>query len=290
MSARIVLAASLIAACSLVLSAQAAPPEGKGPGSHASNPDKKDNSGKSNSHAAGNSGKKNLGKGNSGPGNADKGRPDMSGNYDKRSHSSRGGDYASDRRYYDRGRYDDRSRYYDRGHYDSDHRYDDQDDDDSDRHYDDRGRYYDRGHYDSDHRYDDQDDQDDQGDDDSDRHYDDRGRYYDYFDDHRDRYGHLRGDDLFGDLVYAGITAALAREYALDFGLGGYSTLPPGIRKNLARGKPLPPGIARKMAPGPMVSRLPRYPGYEWRVVGTDLILISVATAVVADILYDVFD
>ena len=98
------------------------------------------------------------------------------------------------------------------------------------------------------------------------------------------------GNDVLGDLVYAGITAALAREYALDFGLQGYSTLPPGIRKNLARGKPLPPGIAKKMVPGSLVGRLPRHPGYEWRIAGTDLILISVATAVIADILYDVFD
>ena len=97
------------------------------------------------------------------------------------------------------------------------------------------------------------------------------------------------GDDLHG-LIYAGITAALAREYALDYGFRGYSSLPPGIRKNLARGKPLPPGIAKKVVPGPMLGRLPRYPGYEWRIAGSDLILISVATAVIADILYDVFD
>lgn len=90
--------------------------------------------------------------------------------------------------------------------------------------------------------------------------------------------------------MYAGITAALAREYALEVGLGGYSSLPPGIRKNLARGKPLPPGIAKKLVPGSLLGRLPRHPGYEWRIAGTDLILISVATAVIADILYNVFD
>ncbi|MGB3836547.1 anti-virulence regulator CigR family protein [Castellaniella sp.] len=126
--------------------------------------------------------------------------------------------------------------------------------------------------------------------DDAGRRYDDKGRYFGYFDDHRDRHGRLQGDNLFGDLVYAGITAALAHRYALDFGLSGYSALPPGIRKNLARGKPIPPGIAKKMAPGPLLGRLPRYPGYEWRVAGTDLILVAVATAVVADVLYDVFD
>ncbi|AEC19916.1 hypothetical protein PT7_1376 [Pusillimonas sp. T7-7] len=119
--------------------------------------------------------------------------------------------------------------------------------------------------------------------------YDAQGRYYDYFDDHRDSHGQLRDGDIYADLIYAGITAALAREYALDFGFGGYSSLPPGIRKNLARGKPLPPGIAKKMVPGSLLGRLPRHPGYEWRIAGTDLILISVATAVIADILYDVF-
>lgn len=120
--------------------------------------------------------------------------------------------------------------------------------------------------------------------------YDSSGRNYDYFDDRRDARGRHRGDDAGTSLVYAGITAALAHGYAVDYGLAGYSSLPPGIRKNLARGKPLPPGIAKKMVPGPLLARLPRYPGYEWRVAGSDLILIAVATAVVADVLYDVFD
>lgn len=223
MKPAIAFVATLIAACSLAFSAQAAPPEGKGQGNSAGNPGKGGgNGGQGNPHASGNPGKGNSGKGNSSPGNSGKGGSAMHGNHDNGSYAGRGGSAL---------------------------------------------RAYD-----------------------ADRRYDDRGRYYDYFDDHRDRHGHLRGDDVFADLVYAGITAALAREYALDFGLGGYSTLPPGIRKNLARGKPLPPGIAKKMVPGSLLGRLPRYPGYEWRIAGTDLILISVATAVIADILYDVFD
>jgi hypothetical protein len=80
-----------------------------------------------------------------------------------------------------------------------------------------------------------------------------------------------------------------ARRYAMDTGSYGYQPLPPGIRKNLARGKPLPPGIAKKYAPAPMVTRLPVHPGHEWRVVGTDLVLVAIATAVVVDILVDVF-
>ena len=216
----IAIAASLIAACSLAFSAQAAPPEGKGPGN---NPGK---SAKGNPQVSGNQGKGNpgnSGKGNFNPGNNGKGRSESRGNFNKKSHADRG--KASN-----------------------------------------RGDSYERGRY------------------------DDRGRYYDYFDDRRDRGGRLRSGNLIGDLVYAGITAALAREYASGFGLRGYSALPPGIRKNLARGKPLPPGIAKKTVPGSLLSRLPAYPGYEWRVAGSDLVLIAVATDIVADILYDVFD
>ena len=93
-----------------------------------------------------------------------------------------------------------------------------------------------------------------------------------------------------GDLVRAGITLAAARQLALDGGFTGYTALPPGIAKNLARGKPLPPGIARKMAPGGMIARLPVHPGYEWRVLGSDLVLIYTATSLVADVLQGVFD
>lgn len=91
-------------------------------------------------------------------------------------------------------------------------------------------------------------------------------------------------------LSTAGISVSTARGYAVQAGATGYGALPPGIRKNLARGKPLPPGIAKKMVPGPMLTRLPVHPGYEWRVAGNDLILTAIATGVVADVLAGVFD
>ena len=56
------------------------------------------------------------------------------------------------------------------------------------------------------------------------------------------------------------------------------------------RGKPLPPGIARKMAPQPLLNRLPRYDGHDWQVVGTDLVLLNVATQVVVDVLMGVLE
>lgn len=91
------------------------------------------------------------------------------------------------------------------------------------------------------------------------------------------------------DLIHATITALAAREIALNSGFGGYQALPPGIAKNLARGKALPPGIAKKTVPGAMLRQLPNYPGYEWYVAGRDLILVNLAGLVIADVLHDVF-
>lgn len=65
--------------------------------------------------------------------------------------------------------------------------------------------------------------------------------------------------------------------------------LPPGIAKNLARGKPLPPGIAKRYLPPGLLGRLPPRPGYEWVAVGRDVVLIAIATGIVVDILSDVF-
>ena len=92
-------------------------------------------------------------------------------------------------------------------------------------------------------------------------------------------------------LVTAGISASVARQLAIDSGIhmSAYKPLPPGIQKNLARGKPLPPGIARKAAPPGMIPRLPKHPGYEWQIAGTDLVLVQIGTFIVSDVLKDVF-
>lgn len=78
--------------------------------------------------------------------------------------------------------------------------------------------------------------------------------------------------------------------------VGGYRdywspgpSLPPGIQKNLARGKPLPPGIAKKLD-GRLVGHLPHYDGYEWQQVGTDLILVALATGLIYEVLNGAFD
>ncbi len=95
--------------------------------------------------------------------------------------------------------------------------------------------------------------------------------------------------DLSVGLALAGISALTARNLALNVGSVGYAPLPPGIAKNLARGKPLPPGIAKKAVPASMLGQLPYHPGYEWQIAGADLILIGIGTAIVADVLRNVF-
>lgn len=86
------------------------------------------------------------------------------------------------------------------------------------------------------------------------------------------------------------ISFSFARDLARQQGLTGYSSLPPGIAKNLARGKPLPPGIAKRSLPRGMLDNLPDYPGYEWKIVGDNLVLIALSTAVVTAIINNVFD
>lgn len=39
-----------------------------------------------------------------------------------------------------------------------------------------------------------------------------------------------------------------------------------------------------------MINDLPYYPGYEWRAVGNDLVLIALSTAVVTAVINGVFD
>lgn len=89
------------------------------------------------------------------------------------------------------------------------------------------------------------------------------------------------------DLITAGITIAAARALAVDVGATGFKPLPPGIAKNLARGKPLPPGIATRNLPSNLLKGLPYYDGYQWLAAGTDLLLINTASRVIADVLTD---
>ena len=68
----------------------------------------------------------------------------------------------------------------------------------------------------------------------------------------------------------------------------GRSGLPPGIEKNLARGKPLPPGIAKQYLPSAVLVRLPTVPrGMEYVVVAGKLLLVEIATQMVREVLIE---
>jgi hypothetical protein len=81
---------------------------------------------------------------------------------------------------------------------------------------------------------------------------------------------------------------AQIRDFYAARGESGTKALPPGIRRNLARGKPLPPGIAKKVAPAELISRVRVPEGYELVEVGLDVVLVEVATHVIHDVLMDV--
>lgn len=81
-----------------------------------------------------------------------------------------------------------------------------------------------------------------------------------------------------------------ARHLAMRYRLTGRPPLPPGMAKNLARGRRLPPGIERRPVPPDMLRNLPAAPGREWRMVGGDLVQIVVSTAVVTAVIQGVFN
>lgn len=70
----------------------------------------------------------------------------------------------------------------------------------------------------------------------------------------------------------------------------GYKPLPPGIKKNLAKGKPLPPGIAKRNVPASILSTLPRHSGQEWNLIGSDFVSVVIKSGIVGDIVHNTCD
>ena len=64
--------------------------------------------------------------------------------------------------------------------------------------------------------------------------------------------------------------------------------LPPGQARQYARGKRLPPGIAKQALPPDLARRLSVPPGHQYVVVDSDVLLITVSTGIVVDILVDI--
>ncbi|HET7738762.1 MAG TPA: hypothetical protein VFK32_09335 [Tepidiformaceae bacterium] len=51
--------------------------------------------------------------------------------------------------------------------------------------------------------------------------------------------------------------------------------LPPGMYKNLGRGKPVPPGILRTRFPELLEARMPRREGASWWIAGDQVLLVD---------------
>jgi hypothetical protein len=72
-------------------------------------------------------------------------------------------------------------------------------------------------------------------------------------------------------------------------GKKGAKGLPPGIARNLRRGKPLPPGIAKQVLPTGLIALLPPPPhGFERVVLAGKILLVEITTQVIHDVLEDV--
>ena len=100
--------------------------------------------------------------------------------------------------------------------------------------------------------------------------------------------------ELRVDVHFSSHETAVIREYFQDNnsnkpkGGKGAKSLPPGIEKNLQRGKALPPGIAKQALPTDLSGLLPPpASGYERIVVSGKILLIEIATQVIHDILTD---
>lgn len=85
--------------------------------------------------------------------------------------------------------------------------------------------------------------------------------------------------------------AQMVRAYITDSsprGRGRNGGLPPGIAKNLSRGRAIPPGIAKQYLPANLRNQLPVLPnGLDYLVVAGKLLLVEAATQVIRDVLLD---
>jgi Ni/Co efflux regulator RcnB len=99
-----------------------------------------------------------------------------------------------------------------------------------------------------------------------------------------------------GQLVFSELERRLILDYYASqssassqgrgHGRGHGGALPPGIQRRVDRGGTLPPGIARQYLPQDLSRQLPPVPsGYARQVVGSDVVLVAIATGLVMDVI-----
>lgn len=88
----------------------------------------------------------------------------------------------------------------------------------------------------------------------------------------------------------AGFTTAEREAIAAYYRAHHYEAprLPPGIARNLERGKALPPGIAKRQLPSDLQEQLPVREGFEITIFGDRIVLLE-ASGLVVDILEGIF-
>lgn len=96
------------------------------------------------------------------------------------------------------------------------------------------------------------------------------------------------------EIVFEALERQIIAEYSRQHGSGKPAGkkakgLPPGIAKNLERGKTLPAGIARRQLPAALQAKLPAAPaGHERVIVNGRVLLVDIATGVIRDKLDDI--
>lgn len=89
---------------------------------------------------------------------------------------------------------------------------------------------------------------------------------------------------------HQGLNHHQARELAQANKMTGYKPLPPNAKRHMAPGKPLPRDVQARPVPEHMRAGLPQHPGYEWRIAGTDLLLVAAGTLIISQIIENVFN
>lgn len=89
---------------------------------------------------------------------------------------------------------------------------------------------------------------------------------------------------------HSGLNRDRARDMAKAGHVGAYKPLPPNVKKNMIPGRPIPSHVEIRHVPPTMHDKLPRHDGYEWRIAGSDLILVVAGTLIIHEIIENVFN
>ena len=104
--------------------------------------------------------------------------------------------------------------------------------------------------------------------------------------------GASRAVEVSAHIEFGRVEISIMQEYFREHGYKdshkkkGMKSLPPGIAKNLGRGKALPPGIAKQVLPAGLLDQLPPAPrGFERVIVDGRVLLVEIATQIIHDVL-----